>query len=96
MFSRERSLVLDALSEKCGFKFEESDLSPALRQEITRLAQELSEMAPLRHGVFVLGQKARQEYASFRRVEYLGIVGLQVQSTLRNSQPTLLSISSSS
>ena len=65
-------MVFDDLVAKCGFKFEESDLSPSLRQEITSLAQKLGEIAPLRQRVFGLGESELRERQGLFRAEVLG------------------------
>ena len=82
MFSGERNLVLDGLFARCGFKFEENDLSPLLRQEITNLAQKLGEIAPLRRRVSDLAVGEARERRTFFRTELFGglllVLGLLV------------------
>lgn len=68
----ERSSVKNALYEKCGFQFEENDLSPATRQTITNLAQKRGEIDSLRQQVFQLGEKEAKERQSFTRNLLLG------------------------
>ena len=76
----ERSLVLDALHEKCRFNFEEGDLSPAIRQEITTLAERLTSINDMRHRVFVIGEAYRRQHTSYFRAAALGgliiVIGL--------------------
>ena len=64
--SAERSLVLDELRERCGFKFDEGSLSPVIRQEITILATRLAEINPLRHRVY----EARVAYERQRTTRF--------------------------
>ena len=70
--SGERSLVLDELREKCGFKFDEGDLSPTIRQEITGLAMKLASINPLRHRAFEIGAAYRRQHTSYFRAELFG------------------------
>jgi hypothetical protein len=70
--SGEREQVLDDLYEKSGFRFDESKLSPPIRQEITALARELAEINPLRHNAFELGENYRRQHTSYFRAELFG------------------------
>jgi hypothetical protein len=78
----ERASVLGSLYEKCGFQFEENDLSPATRQTITNLAQKLGEISSLRQRVFQVGEEEAREHQSFTRNVLLGgfliLIGLLV------------------
>ena len=78
----ERASVMNVIYEKCGFQFEENDLSPATRQSITNIAQKRGEINSLRQRVFELGERETREHQSFMRNLMLGgfliLIGLLV------------------
>ena len=78
----ERASVMNALYQKCGFQFEENDLSPTTRQSITNLAQKRGEVNSARQRVFQLGEEETREHQSFTRNVMLGgfliLIGLLV------------------
>lgn len=71
-------MVLDALRERCGFTFDENNLSPAVRQEITALSTELTRIDPLRHRLYEAGEMTRRQRTSIFRARLVGAIFILV------------------